>query len=308
LTDKRFTGWSKPHGRNKSMEAREVKAKARSFVLVLAVLALVGCGSSETKVSADVVVQDALAAQADVSSSHVEITLTASAEGTMSGSSLNATVDAAANGDIDWANKKMKSHVGMTIGYGSISFQMTADAYAVDNVAYTQWTAMGNTDNWTKSVMPVDFWFTQDNSQFINSLLESIEAESLSNEKVGGVNCYVLQLTPDIAAIQQMLSQQSSTEEEIPDIASLIQNLSIKVWVAKDTSRVTKIEIVLSAHLTAEALGHTATGDVLDISLTLTMEASNFNKLVSIELPAEAQNAEEGGSILPFDMFGGFSF
>ena len=65
-----------------------LKGKGRSFVLILvllAVLALVGCGSSETKVNADEVVQDALAAQAGVTSSHVEITIDATAEGTLNG-------------------------------------------------------------------------------------------------------------------------------------------------------------------------------------------------------------------------------
>jgi len=285
-----------------------LKGKGRSFVLILvllAVLALVGCGSPETKVSADEVVQDALAAQAGVTSSHVDITLDATAQGKLNGAALDASLNAIANGDIDWANKKMKSHLGMTVGYNGMSIQMSSDMYAVDNLTYTQTTMMGMTDNWTKGSLPIDFWFTPDNAQFINGLLQSTEAESLPNEPVGGVNCYVLELHPDIAAIQQMMSQQSSAEEEMPNMEDIITNLSFKVWVAKDTSYVTKIEIVLSANVPPEVLGGTAGGEGLDISLTITMEATEFNESVSIELPAEAQNAEEGsGSGLPLDMFG----
>ena len=65
-----------------------LKGKGKSLVLILAlvaVLALVGCGSPKTKVSADEVVQDALAAQAGVTSSHVEITINATAKGTANG-------------------------------------------------------------------------------------------------------------------------------------------------------------------------------------------------------------------------------
>ncbi len=61
-----------------------LKGKGKSLVLILAlvaVLALVGCGSPTTKVSADEVVQDALAAQAGVTSSHMEITLRCNGEG-----------------------------------------------------------------------------------------------------------------------------------------------------------------------------------------------------------------------------------
>ncbi len=150
----------------------------------------------------------------------------------------------------------------------------------------------------------MDFWFTQENAQFIENLLQSTEAESLPNDKVGGVNCYVLDLDADIAAIQQALSQQSSGLDEVPDMSKLVSNLSIKVWVAKDTSYVTKMEIVLDASIPSEVLGGTAGGEGLDIRLTITMVASDFNKSVAIELPAEAQNAPEGGFELPFDISG----
>jgi hypothetical protein len=288
------------------LEVRELlKEKGRSFVFILvllAVLALVGCGSSETKVSADEVVQDALAAQAEVSSSSAEITIVATAKGAIGETDLDVSLDGTATGDMDWANKKMTAHLGMNAGFNGMTFPVSADMYAFDNITYMQLTMMGNTDNWTKGSLPMDFWFTQENAQFIDNLLQSSEAESLPNEKVGGVNCYVLKLTPDIAAIQQMFSQQSSDEDEMPDVASLISNLSIKVWAAKGTSYVTKIEMELSANIPSEVLGGSAGGEGLDVNLTITMQFSKFNGSVSIQLPAEAQNAVEDGLELPFDI------
>ena len=281
-----------------------LKEKGRSFVLILvllAVLALVGCGSPETKVSADEVVQDALAAQAEVSSSSAEITIVATAKGAIGETNLDVSLDGTVTGDMDWANKKMTAHLGMNAGFNGMTFPVSADMYAFDNITYMQLTMMGNTDNWTKDSLPMDFWFTQENAQFIDNLLQSSEAESLPNEKVGGVNCYVLKLTPDIAAIQQMFSQQSSDEDEMPDMASLISNLSIKVWAAKGTSYVTKIEMELSANIPSEVLGGSAGGEGLDVNLTITMQFSKFNDSVSIQLPAEAQNAEDGFE-LPFDI------
>jgi len=287
------------------LEVRELlKEKGRSFLLILvllAVLALVGCGSSETKVSADKVVQDALAAQAEVSSSSAEITIVATAKGAIGETNLDVSLDGTVTGDMDWANKKMTAHLGMNAGFNGMTFPVSADMYAFDNITYMQLTMMGNTDNWTKDSLPMDFWFTQENAQFIDNLLQSSEAESLPNEKVGGVNCYVLKLTPDIAAIQQMFSQQSSDEDEMPDMASLISNLSIKVWAAKGTSYVTKIEMELSANIPSEVLGGSAGGEGLDVNLTITMQFSKFNDSVSIQLPAEAQNAEDGFE-LPFDI------
>ena len=287
-----------------------LREKGRSFALILvllAVLALAGCGSSETKVNADEVVQDALAAQANVDSSHMVINIDATAEGTLNGEPLDAGLDAALTADIDWANKKMKADLGMNADYNGVSFPISVKMYAVDNCSYTQMTFGLMADNWTKSEFPMDFWFSQDqdNGQFVDGILQSTEAESLPSQKVGGVSCYVLQLEPDIAALQQMLSEQGASVEEMPDIDSLISDLSIKVWVAKDTSYVTKIEIVLSAHLTGEAMGDPESSDILDISLTVTMEMTDVNEPVSIELPNEAKNAEWGS---PLNMFSSFGF
>ena len=289
-----------------------LKGKGRSFVLVLvllAVLALVGCGGgSETKVDADQVVQDALAAQAEVDSSSVEITIDATADGMVNGMDMNVSLNGSVTSTVDWVNKKMKGHMGMNIGLTSpmtFQTQVTGDMYAVDNISYIQLTMMGSTDNWTKASLPIDFWYTQENEQFIENLLEAADAESLPDQKVDGVNCYVLQIKPDYAALQEMLSQQVADGEEIPDIASLIDNLSIKVWVIKDTSYVTKIEIELSASVPSEVMGGAAGGEGLDISLTVTMQMTDVNEAVSVELPAEAEDAEWGN---PLDMFSTFGF
>jgi hypothetical protein len=285
------------------------KGKGRSFIVILmllAVLALVGC-SSETKVNADEVVQDALAAQASVASSHVVINIDATAEGTLDGDALDASLNATLTGDMDWANKKMQAVLGMNANYNGLAFPISMDVYAVDNCSYIQMKFGTMTDNWTKAEFPMDFWSSQDVEQTfdIDSILQSTEAESLPDQKVNGVSCYVLQLKPDIAAIQELLTNQAGIDEEIPDIDSLVESLSIKVWVAKDTSYVTKMEIVLSAHLTGEAMGEPESSDVLDISLTVTMQMTDVNEAVSIELPAEAEDAEWGN---PLDMFSSFSF
>ena len=287
-----------------------LKGKGISFVLVivlLAMLALVGCSSSETKVEADQVVQDALAAQANVDTSTMEITIEATADGMVNGMDIDVTLDGSVTGALDWANKKMQGHVGMNVGLISpmtFNTQVTGDMYAFDNVSYIKVIFMGS-DNWTKTALPIDFWYTQENEQFIESILQAADAESQPDQKVGGVNCYVLKLNPDYAALQTMLEQQADTGEEVPDIASLISNLSIKVWVAKDTSYLTKIEVVLDADIPSEVLGGAAGGEGLTVHLSVTMEMTDANEPVTIELPAEAQDAEWGN---PLDMLSSFGF
>lgn len=264
---------------------------------MVAALALAGCGSSETKVSADEVVKDALAAQANVDSNHLVINIDGTVEGTTDGEPLDASLDATLTADVDWTNKKMKAVLGMNANYNGLQFPISMDMYAVDNCSYMQMKFGLMTDNWTKVGLPVDFWASQENQQFLDGILDSTDAESLPSQKVGGVNCHVLQLVPDIAALQQMMAQQGASVEEMPDIDSLVKDLSVKVWVAKDTSYVTKIEIVLSAHLTGEDMGDPESNDVLDITLTITMEMTDANKGLSIEVPAEAQSADWGNPL-----------
>lgn len=297
------------------LEVRELlKGKGRSIVLMLvllAVLALVGCGSSETKVSADKVVQDALAAQAKASSYQMLVTLDASAQGTMSGSAMNATLSGNIDCLFDQANKKMKAQAEADIsvtGEQPMAFTAEAEVYVVDNYTYMQASVMGMQQEWTKQALPADFWQALASDNFQTALLTSVEAQYLKEEKVGGVNCYVLDLTPDISQLQQMLQQMASggastqeADSEIPNLESFVKSMSFKVWIAKDTSFLTQVKIALNLSITPEALGEPANGENLTVTLNLTMNASNFDKSVSIQLPDEAKNADEGGGFeLPF--------
>ncbi|MDM8000718.1 MAG: hypothetical protein QUS33_12225 [Dehalococcoidia bacterium] len=287
------------------------KGWAKSLVLVFvlaAVLALVGCGGgSETKVTADEVVQDALAAQANVHTGHVEINIVADAEGTLSGNPLDASLNATLTADIDWANKKMKADLGMNANYNGLSFPISMGVFAVDNCSYIQTQFGTMTDNWTRAEFPMDFWqgLTSNQTIDINSILQNTDAESLPDQKVNGINCYVVQLKPDISAIQATLSGEAGYDEDMPDIENLIKSLTIKVWVARDTSYVTKMEMTLSAHVTGEAVGQLGSSDVLDVNFSITVLMTDVNKAVTIEVPAEAENAEWGN---PLDMFSGFGF
>ncbi len=297
------------------MEVRELlREKGRSFLLILvllAVLALVGCGSPETKVSADKVVQDALAAQAGSSSYRMVVKLDASAQGTMSGSALNATLSGTVDCLFDQTNKKMKGQAEADInvtGEQPMAFKAGAEVYVVDNYTYMQATVMGMSQEWTKQALPADFWQSLASDNFQMALLTSVEAEYLKEEKVGGVTCYVLDLTPDVSQLQQMLQQMLSdgssnqgTDSEIPNLESFVKSMSFKVWIAKDTSFLTQTKIELTLSITPEALGQPANGESLTITLDLTMNTSDFNQSVSIQLPDEAKNADEGeGFELPF--------
>jgi hypothetical protein len=63
--------------------------------------------------------------------------------------------------------------------------------------------------------------------------------------------------------------------------------------------------VKLGANIPAEVLGGAAGGEGLTVNLTVTMEITDINEAVSIDLPAEAEGAEWGN---PLDMFSSFGF
>lgn len=289
-----------------------LKKVGRSSVLLLvllAVLALVGCGGSETKVNADEVVQKALAAQVEASSCRIVVTLDASVQGTQNGSPLDAKLTGNIDCLLDQANKKMKAQAEADINVtGQQPINADADIYVVDNYTYMQTSMMGMQQGWTKQALPENFWQSLATDNFQTALLNSVEAEYVKEDKINGVTCYVLDLTPDVSQLQQMLqgmfanqTGDQGSQTKLPNLKDLIKDMSFKVWVAKDTSFLTQAKIELTVNITPEALGQPANGDSLTVTVNLTMNASNFNQSVSIQLPAEAQNATEGeGFGLPF--------
>jgi hypothetical protein len=275
---------------------REV-AKQRGSPLLLALillglLAAAGCGGSqEPGVSAREIVDNALAAQSGATTSHMETSIKASMSGTLEGAAVNITMSGTASGDVDWANRKAKSHSEMTGTYSGMPVALTAETYAVDNYSYSRVTAFGTTDNWTRTALAATYWSTQTYVQLIDGLLQYADPELQADEQVGGVDCHVLKVKPDYQDIQEDLGQQYPEIADIPDMENLFDHLSILVWVARDTSFVTRIEIVANAHAAPGELGETASGDSVTVALTLTMEASKINEPVAIAVPAEALNA-----------------
>jgi hypothetical protein len=115
----------------------------------------------------------------------------------------------------------------------------------------------------------------------------------------------VLALTPDLDKLQQALLEQPGIGEqlaEMPDLDSMIQKMTIKIWVAKDTYFLMKAVVAMTLVIDAQAMGMPAGEGTATIELSLQMAAHDYNEPVSVELPAEAATATEGSSgfELPF--------
>jgi hypothetical protein len=132
-------------------------------------------------------------------------------------------------------------------------------------------------------------------------LLQTAEVRVLRTEKVKGVDCYMLQLTPDVAQLWQTIMQQMSlggegvplpgiTEELLPEVVS---GFTVKQWVAKDTYFLMKAEIDMAMELTPEALGFPGEEGQMTMDITISFLAYNYNKSISIVVPPEAVEATQ---------------
>jgi len=153
---------------------------------------------------------------------------------------------------------------------------------------------------WMKQEVPADFWETQATIDQQLELLQASRVKYLQDEKVEGVDCYVLEITPDLAQLWQTAMQQPWMEEvpmEIPDLEDMIKKVSVKQWIAKDTLFLTKVNIQITILVTSEAMGMPEEEGEMRMSIVMDMSVYDYNKPVSIELPAEARTAIEVPSL-----------
>jgi hypothetical protein len=274
--------------------------KYLSVLLLAIVITTVGlaCSGTGASLSADQVMENAVAAQADVESFRLDATLTASVEDPEAGTT---TVSLDADCAVDLEDAEIEAIADLSLDMTGMNIAAEIEAYVVDNYAYMMMSLMGQT-TWTKQPVPADIWETVEGSQSqLEGLLGSVDAEVVKEEKVNGVNCYVVEIAPDLGQLQQALMDQPGLGEdlgEMPDLESMVEELSFKLWVAKDTYFLSKAKINITLNMADETAGIPA--GTVDLSLEIV--AYDYNQSISIELPPGAESAEEGSSgfELPF--------
>jgi outer membrane lipoprotein-sorting protein len=279
------------------MSFKPVKYLSVLLLAVIIITACLACKESEASLSAEQVLENTLAAQADVESFRLDVTLTADVQS----SDTEGAISLDANCAVDLADREAEATADLSLQMTGLAITAEMQAYAVDNYAYIMTSVFGQTE-WTKQAIPADTWQTIADSQHqIQGLLGSVAADLGKEENVNGVGCYVLHLTPDLDELQQALMEQPGIGEglaEMPDLESIVQKMTFKVWVDKDTYFLTKAKIDITIIIPADTVG-TSEGTV---NLSLELLAYDYNQPISIELPSEAQSANEASSDfeLPF--------
>ncbi len=230
---------------------------------------------------------------------------------------MNINAAISSSGVIDKENRQMRmdanasySLSGAEGSVGEMSYEMALAVYVVDNSGYIMMDIPLTGASWQKYSLTLeelqqieDMFAGQDTAASPQELLEVADVTIEGSEKIKGVDCYLLNLTPDAEKIWQRADEMAQeageaipTEFDREILDRIISGISIEMWVAKDTYYAAKIQMAMDMELTAEDMGGIAENQTLEslkINASYDMQMYDYNKSVTITLPPEAENAVE---------------
>lgn len=212
------------------------------------------------------------------------------------------SMDADATGVIDSVNKEMQMVMGMTMNVpGQDEQEMHMDMYIVGEWVYVKMSIPEMGDQWMKMKLTPEMWETQKQvEQQMELLKTATEVKFVGSEVVDGIDCYVFDIIPDLEKLAEYLSQQQGMQgldlEDIENLEELFENMSISIkeWIAEDSSLLTKATAHMLMEVTPEDVGASPKDfDRMTMDLSTDMTVYDYNQPVSIELPPEALEAPE---------------
>jgi len=273
---------------------------AISLVLVMA-LSFAACGG-EPLPSAQEIVDGATQALGDVRTYQFEITTTMDVTGESEGEDFEGAMTMEYGGALDLENSQMSISATATMNTamtGADYTDMSTETYVIDDMMYMMTETSDAGITWMKTAMPTEYWARIDQIEAQVEILGTSQIEVTGSEKVGGVDCYVLEVTPDKGQLWRLFMQQMGmTSDMMPDIgqeflSEIFRSFSVKQWIAKDTYFLMKIEVEMAMEVTPEIMGSPDEEGEAAIDVFMTMLAYDYNQPVSIELPPGAEDAIE---------------
>jgi outer membrane lipoprotein-sorting protein len=277
------------------------KILALSLVLVMA-LSFIACGG-ESLPPAQEIVDGAVQALDDIRTYEFEMDMAMDMAAESEDETFEVTIETDYSGALDLDNQQMRLYMTMNVAMPEEeTVEAAMELYLIDGTGYTMMDVPEEDPVWEKEEISEADWEGVIELLMLSKpqleLLEDSEVEVIGIESVQGVDCYVLQLTPDLAQLWETAGQQAAlgfTSEmgwpefsaEVLDAAS--PTFSVKQWIAQDTYFLMKVDIDMDLELTPEVMGMPEEEGVATIGLVMNLLAYDYNQPVSIELPSEAE-------------------
>jgi len=275
------------------------KILALSLVLVMA-LSFIAC-EGEDLPSAQDIVDNYIQALEDVRTGEFDMEMTMDIDGEEEGESIAANMEMDASGVLDIENNQLQMAMNLALT-GEEDMEVEAEMYLVDNTFYILTDMLGMGPMWMKLEMsemeelPEEYLEQADLLELPIELLEAFEVEVTGSEKVDGIECYVLEINPDMEQLWQMFETTELEMADIPEdfeghLDEMFRSFSVRQWIAKDTYLLTKQEIEMTMEFTPETMGFPEEEGEAAIDLFITLLFYDYNQPVSIELPPGAEDA-----------------
>lgn len=277
----------------------------KKILIMLLLLAVVlPAAACTVEPSAQEIVDGVIEAWDDVKTQECDMDMTMDMTGEAEGESFEMTMAMSFSGALDIENKEMRADVStdMTMPEEE-AMVMEMAVYVVGGTGYVMMDVPGMDPTWMKADLSAADWgeisegIEQTGDQI--ELLKTAQVEVIGSEKVKGVDCYVLRLTPDLEQLWETAMQSSEAAETgLPDveeefIQEMFRDFSVKQWIAKDTYFLMKAEIDMSVELTPEAMGYPEEEGAMTMNIKMSLLCYNYNQPVSIVLPPEAEEATD---------------
>jgi hypothetical protein len=235
----------------------------------------------------------------DIKTYQFDLDMTMDMASEADGEAFEMTMVMDGSGTLDLDNKQMGMDMTMNMAVtGEDEMEVAMEMYLIGDMMYMMLDVPEMEAMWMKSEMPEGYWEDMSQVEPQIELLEVAQVEVIGSERVGGTDCYVLQLTPDIEQLWQIVMQQAEMAGEMPDVneeffEEMFRSFSVKQWIAKDTNFLTKVEIDMAVELTPEAMGSPEEEGILTMDIAMVLLVHDYNQPVSIVLPPEAEEAVE---------------
>ena len=252
--------------------------------------------------SAEEIVNGVVQALKDLKTYRFDADMTMDIAGDSEDETFEATMDMEMSGAANIENGQIQAEINtsMTVpGEGEVDMGM--EVYFIDDIMYTlvEVPALGNISMWLKSEIPEGAWEQMNQVEPQIELLQAAVVSVIGTDTVRGVDCYLLEVTPDLEQLWELFMQQSQvTSQELPEVAEdfmkeIFESFSVTQWIAKTTFHLVKAEIEMALEMTPEAMGFPDEEGSLTMEIAMSVLAYDYNQPVSIELPPEAENAIE---------------
>jgi hypothetical protein len=269
-----------------------------SLALVLFITVL---GCTTTPLTDEQIASNALGAYPQVNTVKMNMDMSMTMDAVGGQEPLSYQMEMTADGLVDMKKTAMSLSMNIDIDITELEAQnLSTDMYIVDGWVYMKIDMPKLGAQWIKSKLDDSLWTRQNQLEQQMQLLKSaIGIKSLGNETINGSNCYVLEITPDMAALSDFVNSQLGSQAgadalQDTDLSKMFKSVTIKEWLARDTFLPARMEMNLKMEMNREDFSNSTEGyEKLAVDMAMTTVYSDYNKPVAITLPPEAAKAVE---------------